>query len=126
MEESKTISKKVFFLNALVIAFFVSFIFFSCTKDNDVDWSEESIVEVSPNIIPVHIFGEPDVVEGILVKFDGFKEWVPYPLHFIEGFTFEEGYNYSLKVKVIHLANPPQDSYNIRCILLSVLSKTPE
>ncbi|MBR6455597.1 MAG: DUF4377 domain-containing protein [Prevotella sp.] len=97
----------------------------SCTDDNDYrDWSEEKVIEISSEIVPVNIFGEPSEVDGMLVRIDGENQWKAYPITIIEGFEFESGYLYTLKVKIIHAENPPQDDYNVRFKLLSLISKT--
>lgn len=97
----------------------------SCTDDhNDCDWSEEKIIEVSSKIVPVSVFGEPSIVDGMLVRTVGGSQWEAYPITFIEGFEFEQGYIYTLKVEIIHMANPPQDGSDIRMKLISLISKT--
>ena len=54
----------------------------------------------------------------------GETQWKSCPITFIEGFEFEQGYLFTLKVRIVHLANPPQDSYDVRYILVSLVSKT--
>ncbi|MBS9768116.1 MAG: DUF4377 domain-containing protein [Flavobacteriaceae bacterium] len=44
----------------------------------------------------------------------------------IKGFEYEEGYIYKIKVKIIHLAEPPQDGSNLRYVLDKLLSKEKE
>ena len=115
--------KKAIILFGLLLAIVPILCMASCTKDNDdVDWSEEKVIEVSPEIVPVYIFGDPNKVDGMLVKIDG--ENNTYPIRFIDGFEFETGYAYILKVRITHLANPPQDGYNVRLELVSLISKT--
>ena len=41
----------------------------------------------------------------------------------IEGFRFEPGYRYKLKVNVTKIKNPPMDSSNLKYSLVKVLSK---
>jgi hypothetical protein len=41
----------------------------------------------------------------------------------IAGFTYEEGYKYSLKVQVTHLASPPADGHSENYQLIEILSK---
>lgn len=41
----------------------------------------------------------------------------------IEGFQYEEGYVYELKVRVEEVENPPMDGSSLRYILVEVLSK---
>lgn len=43
----------------------------------------------------------------------------------IEGFTFEEGFAYELKIRKEPVANPPADGSSIRYILVEQVSKTP-
>lgn len=43
----------------------------------------------------------------------------------IEGFDFEPGYVYDLRLKKQAVPNPPQDGSSVRYILLNVISKTP-
>jgi len=43
---------------------------------------------------------------------------------FIQGFDFEWGYTYKLKIKVHKLKNPPQDVSNTEYKLIKVISKT--
>ncbi len=103
----------------------LSFCAISCLDDNEaLDWSEEKIIEISSEIVPAEIFGDPKYVDGMLIRIDGENRWKAYPVGFIDGFEFEPGYLYVLKVEVIHLANPPMDSLNIRLKLLSIISKT--
>ena len=42
----------------------------------------------------------------------------------IEGFTFEPGYTYELRVNVTTIANPPADGSSLRYTLVEVVSKT--
>ena len=97
----------------------------SCTdNDNNMDWTEEKVIEISPEIVPMYVFGEPNEINGMRVKIKGENQWHVYPINFIEGFEFEPGYFYTLKVEITHLANPPQDWYNIEYKLIGVISKT--
>ena len=65
------------------------------------------------NVLPVNIY-----------LFVWVYQWKSCPITFIEGFEFEQGYLFTLKVRIVHLANPPQDSYDVRYILVSLVSKT--
>ncbi len=112
------------FLNYFLVLL-LSLCTLSCSDENDDhDWFEEKIIYISSEIVPVYIFGEPSEVDGMLVKIEGTNQWKAYPTTFIEGFEFEPGYIYSLKVKIIHIGNPPQDDYNVQFKLISLISKT--
>ena len=115
--------RKLYFIMATILGLTFS----SCTSDGDEDirdWSEEKVIEISSEIVPVNAFGEPSEVDGMLVRIDGENQWKAYPITFIDGFEFESGYLYTLQVKIIHVANPPQDDYNVQFKLLSLISKT--
>ena len=43
----------------------------------------------------------------------------------IEGFDYEPGYEYKLRIKAKQLAEPPQDASSVRYSLLELISKTP-
>lgn len=107
------------------LALFLSLCTLSCSDDNDKhDWSEEKVIEISSEIVPAYIWGEPNEVDGMLIRIDGENQWKAYPTTFIEGFEFDPEYSCTLKVKIIHIANPPQDGYDVQFQLLSLLSKT--
>lgn len=99
--------------------------FLSCTKeDNDVAWSENRIIEISSEIVPINTFGEPSIVDGMKIRIQGENDWKVYPTTFIDGFMFEPGYFYTLQVMITHLDNPPLDAYDVQYELISLLSKT--
>ncbi|MDD7559199.1 MAG: hypothetical protein SOW44_04535 [Porphyromonas sp.] len=50
----------------------LSFCAISCLDDNEeLDWSEEKIIEISSEIVPAEIFGDPKYVDGMLIRIDG-------------------------------------------------------
>lgn len=107
-----------------LLVLLLSFCSLSCTDNNDEhDWSEEKVIEISSEIVPAYIWGEPNEVDGMLIRIDGENQWKAYPITFIDGFEFEQGYSYILKVKIIHVANPPQDGYDVQFKLMSIISK---
>jgi hypothetical protein len=96
-------------------------------EDEEKDWTEQKLVEVGPYIVPVYVWEDPNIyVDGIRVKNLGSSRWEPYCLDFIQGFEFEPGYYYELKVEVTHLGNPPADGYDITCRLISEVAKYPD
>ncbi len=58
------------------------------------------------------------------VKTDPNGEWELF-YDTIEGFTYEAGYAYELRVSKLTIQNPPADSAAVRYTLLEVVSKTP-
>ncbi|MDY3549005.1 DUF4377 domain-containing protein, partial [Riemerella anatipestifer] len=62
------------------------------------------------------------VVKGLKIKETNFTEWIV--ITGIEGFAYEEGFEYELKLQKTYLSNPPQDSpSNVTYKLLEILSK---
>lgn len=57
------------------------------------------------------------------IKEGNSKEWQNEPQYAIEGFTYEPGYFYTLKVKKTILANPSVDGSNRRYELIKIISK---
>ena len=43
----------------------------------------------------------------------------------IEGFNYEEGYEYEIVVEVTKVENPPADASSLKYTLIEVVSKTP-
>ena len=123
---------KVLIFNSMNVKYLSSFIVLllslctlSCSDDNDEhDWSEEKVIEISPEIVPAYIWGEPNEVDGMLIRIDGENQWKAYPITFIDGFEFEPGFSYTLQVEIIHMVNPPLDGYDVRYKLISLISKT--
>jgi hypothetical protein len=95
-------------------------------EDEEKDWTEQKVVEVGPEIVPVYAWFDSDYsVDGIRVKNLESSGWGSYTLDFIQGFNFEPGYYYELKVEVTHLGNPPADASDITCRLISEVAKYP-
>lgn len=42
----------------------------------------------------------------------------------IEGFEYEQGYEYVIEVKIEHIENPPADGSSLKYSLIRVISKT--
>ncbi|MDM1715536.1 DUF4377 domain-containing protein [Thiopseudomonas alkaliphila] len=57
------------------------------------------------------------------VRDDSNQEWT-YFYSNIQGFNYEPGYRYKLKVKVENVENPPADASSKRYILISIDEKT--
>ena len=58
------------------------------------------------------------------VRFGADEEWTFF-YDQIEGFTYEEGYNYTLSVRTFSVDNPPADASSKRYVLDRVISKEP-
>ncbi len=64
-------------------------------------------------------------IECMLVKERGESEWSSLCYGLIEGFEYEKGHAYELRVKKTILANPPADDSNCRYSLISIVKDTP-
>lgn len=117
-------SSKLASLFILLITLFCTVSFTSCSEEDEPkDWTEEVIVEVGPDTVPVNSFGGLPPVECMLVKYQGSDNLHHWETWLIKGFTFEKGYRCKLKVEITHLVNPMQDGPNIEVRLISVISK---
>ena len=79
------------------VAFLASICIVSCIDNKDVDWSEEKIVEISTEVVPVNIFGDPGTVDGILVKVEGDNEWQDYPINLLKVLILSRDISMSLR-----------------------------
>jgi len=98
-------------LRTLILMLGLSMLLSSCSKDDeDKDWTETITLFVASNIVDYYPFendGTP--INGMNVREQLSNTWIPLPLNFIEGFEFENGYEYELLVIKTHLANYPVD-----------------
>ncbi len=114
---------KLFFKCVLVlIVFCASLTLISC-EDDSKNWSEIVFFIVSSEKGEYYPFGSSNACEGLKIKKEGESSWTIIPLTGIEGFNYEEGFNYCLKVEIIHLVNPPKDESNVKYKLVEIISK---
>lgn len=96
-----------------------------CTKDEETkDWSEEINLTVSHQFVDYYPFGAETALKGINTREEKSNTWNILHENGIEGFSYEEGYEYNLKVLKIHLGNPPMDGSSIRYKFVTTISKT--
>lgn len=99
---------------------------FACSKDNN-QLESEIIILVDSKFVatPSNIY--PD--KSLNVKFEGDNSWTILYNNSIEGFEYEEGFEYKLLVQQKYIPNPPQDgskySYKLIKILDKIQSNTP-
>ena len=91
---------------------------------NEKDWTEVVQLTVASETVKHNVWGSAEAIDGINIIEDKGTYWFSLPLNGIEGFNFEAGYEYRLKVKKTHLSNPPADGSSIIYTLLEILSKT--
>lgn len=99
----------------------------SCSSDNDTaDKVEQVTVYVSAETgIYYDLFDaeRQHPIEGMKIQEKGTTRWECVHFATITGFTYAKGYEYELFVKKTTLANPPQDSGNIRYELIRIISQ---
>ncbi|MDR1340025.1 MAG: substrate-binding domain-containing protein [Prevotellaceae bacterium] len=97
-----------------------------CGKDGNKDWTEEVLLTVSSEVVEYYPPNEEnDGFYGIKVREDNETRWTTLSMNGgIEGFDYEIGYEYRLKVLKIHLANPPADGSDFVYSLIKILSRT--
>lgn len=102
-------------------------LFWTACKDDDkpTDIVKEIAMSVSSETGIMYALFDTDrehPIECMLVKTeDNSKEWQPLAFDAIEGFTYERGHEYELRVKRTILANPPMDAPDRTYSLVSIL-----
>ena len=103
-----------------VILLFASiFAFSACDKTDDYtvrEWTVASQLGIA--------YGFNALQPVLLVKANDDTSWRAVYAG-IEGFDYEPGYEYKLRIKARELAEPPQDAPSMRYSLLELVSKTP-
>ena len=96
----------------------------SCSSDNDnEDKVEQVTLYVSAETGTYQNVPNNNYVEGMQIKETGAAHWMCVSFMEITGFTYERGNEYELLVKKTTLANPPQDSGNVRYELIRIVSQ---
>lgn len=103
----------------IILLFISAFALGACDKNDDYtvrEWTVASQLGIS------HGFHTLQPV--LLVKANDDTSWRAV-YEGIEGFDYEPGYEYKLRIKAKQLAEPPQDASSVRYSLLELISKTP-
>lgn len=103
----------------IILLFISAFALGACDKNDDYtvrEWTVASQLGIS------HGFHTLQPV--LLVKANDDTSWRAV-YEGIEGFDYEPGYEYKLRIKAKQLADPPQDASSVRYSLLELISKTP-
>lgn len=109
----------IFFL--LIAAFLVS----GCSEDEPKEVVKEIAMSISSETgVMYDVFdnNQEHPIECMLVMSeDNPGVWKPFEFNRIEGFTYERGHEYELRVKRTILANPPMDASDRTYSLISIL-----
>ena len=103
----------------IILLFISAFALGACDKNDDYtvrEWTVASQLGIS------HGFHTLQPV--LLVKANDDTSWRAV-YEGIEGFDYEPGYEYKLRIKAKQLADPPQDASSVRYSLLELISKIP-
>lgn len=113
----------------LIILFSLLAVFtFTSCSDDEKDDEKDSVTEVN-----IYVSDETEImydlfdtegtnpIECMLVKEGDAGDWQKLPFGFIEGFTYEKGHSYTLRVSKTIFANPPQDTWNFTYKMKSIL-----
>lgn len=103
----------------IILLFISAFALGACDKNDDYtvrEWTVASQLGIS------HGFHTLQPV--LLVKANDETSWRAV-YEGIEGFDYEPGYEYKLRIKAKQLPEPPQDASSVRYSLLELISKTP-
>ena len=106
----------------MVLSMAILFTNCSLNDKSGQDWSEKINLYVSSELGEYTSWGSA-IYNGIKIKKNINDDWTIIPIGGIEGFSYEEGFSYLLRVEKIHIADPPADAPNIRYKLIKVLSK---
>ncbi|MCC9044199.1 DUF4377 domain-containing protein [Myroides sp. M-43] len=127
----------------LLLAAVVGFAFTSCKKDGETETPVTETTEQtttpteSTEAAPEEVLGNQTLtiasklvdctgvapMKCMQVKEEGSDEWTNMYTG-IEGFTYEEGYEYVVEIKREKLENVPADASSIKYILVKEISKT--
>lgn len=103
----------------------LSFLWVGCDNDDTPgDTYADIIMQVSETTVYDPVWGSDTPMEHMLVKEQSDAEWQPLLMGSIEGFEYEQGHAYELKVRKTTLANPPQNGTNCTYRLLEIISDT--
>lgn len=115
------------YLRTLLIAFVGIFGLTACmNEDEPKDITKEVTMYISSETGTMDDFFDADKtgpIECMLVKEQGENEYRPLAFRGIQGFEYEKGYEYDLRVNKTTLANPPADGSIYKYQLVRVIEK---
>ena len=113
----KKIRFRSFFLTCLFLITFVS-----CSDDNEIDLSRTETITMASGLYTWSDGADDLFTTFHLIKREGKQQWECFYSD-IKGFTFEEGYETVLEVRIDPISNPAADQGNEQYTLIKVISK---
>lgn len=107
--------------NFLIPFLFIASLFMTACSNENEPQDNTSIILISVDSHTDDMMFLGGNVECLRVKEENATEWNKH--YGINGFNYEKGYKYLLKVEKTLLVNPPQDSYNVKYRLIEIISK---
>ena len=107
---------------SLLLSMVAIICFTSCSDDNDDNMGKIETITMASNLYKWPYGSNNLFPTYYLIKREGKQEWE----HFysgINGFTFEEGYETVLEVRIDPIAKPAADQGNEQFTLIKVISK---
>ncbi|UFK97839.1 DUF4377 domain-containing protein [Kaistella faecalis] len=115
--------KKIIYL--LSIFSLVALLTISCSRDEDTGNISTVTATVHDKYVDYAIPPDFEPIKAMKIKESNSQEWTKVVS--IEGFDYEENFEYQLKLRKTYTANPPLDSYSHNSYqLLEILAKTPK
>ncbi len=111
-------------MKRILLAFCVIALLVACDKDNTkTDMVYEVILTVNSQTSEYTPWGSEQSQEGLLIKEPADQIWTVIPMGSIEGFDYQNGYEYSIRVLKTILANPAMDDSNVTYKLLEIIQQ---
>mgnify|MGYP003571502671 CR=1 FL=1 len=114
----------------IILLFCVSVVLYSCTlPENEYDEKDKTVqvtVFVAAETGTYRINEDPDTAPlyvGIQYRERGQENWNCNSMTLIDGFTYEQGFEYELLVEKTIFANPPADGGRFTYKLIKIVSK---
>lgn len=112
----------------LFVIFFVGLFFSKCTKNSE---SRVTILNIEPKVgyvspRPPGAADSPASIPAMKAIEVGKSDTMYLTLNRIQGFAYEEGYKYVIKVSIARIKNPTEDGYVDSYKLIELISKTKE
>lgn len=113
--------KKIIYLLSMFA--FVALLTISCNRDENADRKSTVTATVFHQFVDLKIPPDFNTVKGLQIKESNSNEWIT--IVGIDGFNFEENFEYLLKLEKTYLVNPPLDLPSRTTYkLLGIISKT--